>query len=139
RANRPEEPDPPVMLWGDSRIGNIIFRDGRPRAVLDWEMAVLGAPEEDLAWFMFIDKHHSQGMEVPRLAGFPSYEATVARYEELLGRPMRNLEYYEILSGFKFAVIMARIGQAMIDFDWIDQVNTFPSDNNCTRLLATLL
>jgi aminoglycoside phosphotransferase (APT) family kinase protein len=108
-------------------------------AVLDWENAVLGAPEEDLAWFMFLDRHHSEGVEAPRLAGFPSYEATVERYEDLLGRPMRNLEYYEVLSGFKFAVIMARIGQAMIDFDWIEPDSEFPYDNNCSRLLARIL
>ncbi|QFG24115.1 phosphotransferase family protein [Actinomadura sp. WMMB 499] len=139
RANRPDEPDPPVLLWGDSRIGNVVFDRGAPVAVLDWENAVLGAPEEDLAWFMFIDRHHCDGIGVPRLPGFPSYAGTVARYEELLGRPMRNLAFYEILSGFKFSVIMARIGQAMIDFGWIDETSEFPYDNNCTRLLGRIL
>ncbi|MFG2002224.1 phosphotransferase family protein [Spirillospora sp. NPDC048911] len=139
RANQVDEPDPPAVLWGDARIGNIIFQKGEPRAVLDWETAMLGAPEEDLAWYMFLDRHHSEGIGVPRLAGFPSYADTVARYEALLGRPMRHLDYYEILSGFKFSVIMARIGQAMIDFGWIEPGNTFPHDNNCTQLLARIL
>ncbi|MFC5744185.1 phosphotransferase family protein [Actinomadura rugatobispora] len=139
KANRPEELDPPALLWGDARIGNVIFQDGVPAAVLDWENAVLGAPEEDLAWFMFLDRHHSEGIGVPRLEGFPPYAETVARYEDLLGRPVRHLEYYEILSGFKFAVIMARIGQAMIDFGWIEPGSDFPYDNNCTRLLARIL
>ncbi|MFI0353899.1 phosphotransferase family protein [Actinomadura sp. 9N407] len=139
KANRPDEPDPPRLLWGDARIGNVIFQDGVPQAVLDWENAVLGAPEEDLAWFMFLDRHHSEGVEAPRLPGFPSYGATVERYEDLLGRPMRNLEYYEVLSGFKFAVIMARIGQAMIDFEWIEPDSEFPYDNNCSRLLAKII
>lgn len=139
RAHRPEEPDPPAVLWGDARIGNVIFQDGAPAAVLDWETAVLGAPEEDLAWFLFLDRHHSDGIGVPRLPGFPSPEETVARYEALLGRPVRHLDYYEVLSGFKFSVIMARIGQAMIDFGWIEPGNAFPHDNNCTRLLARIL
>jgi aminoglycoside phosphotransferase (APT) family kinase protein len=139
RANRPDEPDEPAVLWGDARIGNVIFRSGAPAAVLDWEMAALGAPEEDLAWFMFLDRHHSEGVGAPRLDGFPSYDATIARYEELLGRPTRHMAYYEVLSGFKFSVIMARIGQAMIDFGWIDADSDFPHDNNCTQLLARIL
>lgn len=139
RANRPEEPDPPVALWGDARIGNVIFQSGVPAAVLDWETAMLGAPEEDLAWFMFLDRHHSEGVGAARLEGFPSYTATIARYEELLGRPVRNMPYYEILSGFKFSVIMARIGQAMVDFGWIGEDSDFPYDNNCTQLLARIL
>lgn len=138
KANRPDEPEP-VALWGDSRIGNVIFQDGVPRAVLDWENAVLGAPEEDLAWFMFLDRHHSEGVHVPRLEGFPGYPETIARYEQLLGRPLRDMPYYEVLSGFKFSVIMARIGQAMIDFDWIKQDADFPHNNNCTQLLAHIL
>ncbi|TDC60174.1 phosphotransferase family protein [Actinomadura sp. GC306] len=139
KANRPDEPDAPGVLWGDSRIGNVIFQEGVPAAVLDWETATLGAPEEDLAWFMFIDRHHCEGIGAPRLDGFPSYAETVDRYTGLLGRPMRNMAYYEILSGFKFAVVMARIGQAMIDFGWIDETSDFPYDNNCTRLLARIL
>jgi hypothetical protein len=34
---------------------------------------------------------------------------------------------------------MARIGQAMIDFGWIDETSDFPYNNNCTRLLARVL
>ncbi|WP_165966789.1 phosphotransferase family protein [Actinomadura sp. 7K507] len=139
KANRPDEPDDPVALWGDARIGNVIFQAGVPAAVLDWETAVLGAPEEDLAWFMFIDRHHCEGVGAARLDGFPSYAETVARYEELLGRPMRDMAYYEILAGFRFSVVMARIGQAMIDFGWIDETADFPYNNNCTQLLARIL
>ncbi len=139
RANRPAEPEPPVLLWGDARIGNVIFQEGRPQAVLDFETATLGQAEEDLAWYLFLDRHHCEGIGVPRLAGFPSPEETVARYEELLERPMRDLAYYEVLSGFKFTVIMSRIGQAMIDFGWIEQDNDFPYNNNCSRLLDQIL
>ncbi|TDE30768.1 phosphotransferase family protein [Actinomadura sp. 6K520] len=139
KANRPDEPGEPAVLWGDARIGNVIFQEGVPAAVLDWETATLGAPEEDLAWFMFLDRHHCEGVGAARLDGFPSYAETVARYEELLGRPMRHMAYYEILSGFKFSVVMARIGQAMIDFGWIDETSDFPYNNNCSQLLARIL
>ncbi len=35
-------PTDPVLVWGDSRIGNVLYEDFRPVAVLDWEMATLG-------------------------------------------------------------------------------------------------
>ncbi|WP_433175689.1 phosphotransferase family protein [Actinoallomurus sp. CA-150999] len=140
REHRPDEPDPPVLLWGDGRIGNILYGDdGEPQAVLDWEIATLGAPEEDLAWYMYLDRHHSEGIGVPRLSGFPSYAATVAYYEELAGRRMRQMAYYEVLSAFKFAVIMARIGQAFIDWGLTPPDSDFPVDNTASRLLAGLL
>jgi len=140
RAHRPPERHPPSLLWGDSRIGNVVFAaDGTPRALLDWENATLGAPEEDLAWFCYLDRHHSEGIGVPRLLGFPDRAETIVGYEKLLGRPMEDLEYYEVLSAFKFAVIMARIGQAFIDFELIPSDSDFPANNTATQLLARVL
>jgi aminoglycoside phosphotransferase (APT) family kinase protein len=43
-----------VLNWGDSRIGNIIYRGPLPVAVLDWEMATVGPPEVDVAWMLFM-------------------------------------------------------------------------------------
>jgi aminoglycoside phosphotransferase (APT) family kinase protein len=139
RAHPPAEPEPIAVLWGDARIGNVIFQDGVPRAVLDWETATLGAPEEDLAWFCYLDRHHSEGIGVPRLDGFPTYEETHERYGELLGRPPRSMFYYEVLSAFKFAVIMARIGQAFIDFELVPPDSDFPYNNTASQLLAKIL
>ena len=129
-----------MLLWGDARIGNIIFAPGgAARAVLDWETATFGQAEEDLAWYLFLDRHHSEGVYAPRLEGFPSPEETIARYSGLIGRPMRHMDYYEVLSGFKFTVIMSRIAQAMIEWDWMDAGSDFPYNNNCTRLLDLVL
>lgn len=140
KANRPGEPHDPVLLWGDSRIGNVIFGpDSRPRAVLDWENAVLGQPEEDLAWFLFLDRHHSEGCYTERLPGFPSPAETIDWYAERLGRPLLHMDYYEVLSGFKFTVIMSRVARAMIEWDWIEPDSDFPYNNNCSRLLDTIL
>jgi aminoglycoside phosphotransferase (APT) family kinase protein len=140
RAHQPLESGPPVLLWGDARIGNIIYAPGgTPMAVLDWEAATFGQPEEDLAWFLFLDRHHSEGVYVPRLDGFPSPEATIDRYASLIGRPLRHMDYYEVLSGFKFTVIMSRIGNAMIEWEWLDGDADFPYNNNCSRLTDTIL
>ena len=44
----------PVFNWGDSRIGNMLWRDFEPVAVLDWEMATVGPREVDVAWMIFL-------------------------------------------------------------------------------------
>jgi len=139
REHRPPEPRPPVLLWGDSRIGNIIFAAGRAVAVLDWEMATLGQPEEDLAWFLFLDRHHSEGVGAARLPGFPDAAQTISRYEQLTGRALEHMDYYEVLSAMKFAVVMARIGQLFIHYDLVPPDNDFPYNNTATQLLARIL
>jgi aminoglycoside phosphotransferase (APT) family kinase protein len=139
REHRPPEPDPPVLLWGDARIGNIMYAGNALTAVLDWEMAALGQPEEDLAWFLYLDRHHGEGCGVERLPGFPSAAETIARYEQLAGRPMRHMDYYEVLSGLKFTVIMARIGQLFIHYELVPPDNDFPYNNTASQLLAKTL
>ena len=49
----------------------MVFQDAGCAAVLDWEMVTVASPALDLAWWIFIDRHHSEGCETPRLAGFP--------------------------------------------------------------------
>jgi aminoglycoside phosphotransferase (APT) family kinase protein len=139
RDNRPAETRAPVLLWGDSRIGNIIFTGGQAAAVLDWEMATLGQPEEDLAWFLLLDRHHSEGVGVERLPGFPDAASTIARYERLTSRSLSDMAYYEVLSAMKFAVVMARIGQLFIYYDLVPADNDFPYNNTATQLLAKIL
>jgi aminoglycoside phosphotransferase (APT) family kinase protein len=138
--HRPAEVREPVLLWGDSRIGNIIFRGGgHAAAVLDWEMATLGQPEEDLAWFLLLDRHHSEGCGVARLPGFPDSVQTIDRYQQLTGRTLAHMDYYEVLSAMKFAVVMARIGQLFIHYDLVAPDNDFPYNNTATQLLAKIL
>jgi aminoglycoside phosphotransferase (APT) family kinase protein len=139
REHRPPEPRPPVLLWGDARIGNIMYSGGVPTAVLDWEMATLGQPEEDLAWFLYLDRHHGEGCGVERLPGFPSADETIARYEQLTGRPVRHMDYYEVLSGLKFTAIMARIGQLFVHYELVPADNDFPYNNTASQLLAKTL
>ena len=133
--------EPTVLSWGDARIGNILFDGTKPAAVLDWEMVGLGSPEMDLAWQIFLDKHHSVGIGQPRLAGFPSYEVTALRYQELTGFTIRHLHYYEVFAGFRFGVIMLRLAQQLSTYGLMDEATgrAFERNNTVTRLLAQLL
>jgi aminoglycoside phosphotransferase (APT) family kinase protein len=138
RANRPVD-EPTGIAWGDARIGNMIFEDGRVSAVLDWEMVTLGSPMMDLGWWVFLDRHHSEGLESPRLAGFPSYEASLARYEEWSDVPVKHLEFYQVFAGFRFAVIMIRLAQQQMEYGGLPADTDYETNNIVTRLLARLL
>jgi aminoglycoside phosphotransferase (APT) family kinase protein len=99
-----------VLCWGDVRLGNVVFDDDlRPRAVLDWDMAVIGAPEHDLAWFTELDATMT-ALTGRRVDGFPDRAGTIARYQELAGRELRSFEWYETLALLRSTAILTRIG-----------------------------
>jgi aminoglycoside phosphotransferase (APT) family kinase protein len=139
RAHQPA-PEPSVLCWGDARIGNVMYDEAGHRvAVLDWEMVSLGAPAQDVAWAMFLDRHHSEAMEVPRLEGFPSTGETVARYEKLTGRRLENLEYYEVFAGFRFSVIMGKLAHIFKDWELLPADHEMAQDNHAARLTEVVL
>ncbi len=109
RQHRPADEPPPVLLWGDVRMENMVLGDDlAPRAVLDWDMTSIGAAEHDLAWFTALDAtmHRLFGK---RAEGFPDRASTVARFAELSGRPIRDLEWYETLALLRSTAVMTRI------------------------------
>jgi aminoglycoside phosphotransferase (APT) family kinase protein len=138
-AHQPAEAGEVVLSWGDSRIGNIIWDDFRCAAVLDWEMASLGQPEMDLGWWLYFDRQFSDGLGVPRPAGFGTHEDTIARYSELMGRPLHDLFFYEVFSGFRFAVIMVRLAELLMGSDILPDDSDMATNNLATQLLATML
>ncbi|HPG25004.1 MAG: phosphotransferase family protein [Spirochaetaceae bacterium] len=50
RRHAPSPPERATLVHGDFRLGNLLVDEGGLRAVLDWELAHLGDPMEDLAW-----------------------------------------------------------------------------------------
>ena len=50
RGNVPDVDGPVVLVQGDTGPGNFMFADGRVVAVVDWELAHLGDPMDDIAW-----------------------------------------------------------------------------------------
>lgn len=137
--NRPPEPQPLAFCWGDSRLGNMIFRDNRCVAVLDWEMMTLGNPDQDIAWWLFFDRHHSEGPDVARLPGFPSREETIERYQEWSGHEVQYLEYYEVFGAMRFSVIMIRVARLLEELGLLPEEADLDSNNGSTRILADLL
>jgi aminoglycoside phosphotransferase (APT) family kinase protein len=138
-ANMPTE-RPTAFAWGDARAGNMIFDDFECKAVLDWEMVSLGGPLADLGWWLFLDRFHSDGYGVPRLAGLGSREDTLTLWRDRVG-PTDGLEWHEIYSGFKFATIMIKLSQLFEYWEMMtaDDARALERDNRVTAVLATML
>ena len=140
---RDHDPDPEITLcWGDARINNQLFGpDHRVAAVLDWEMVTLADPMMDLGWWLFLDRHFHEGMPAPRLEGFPTREEMVTMYERASGRTARDLEFYEMFAGLRFAVVMMRIATLVAGFGLmpLEAAEEMSANNAVTRVLADLL
>jgi len=108
-----------VLNWGDSRIGNIIYRGFEPAAVLDWEMAALGPRELDVSWFLFLHRFFQDIAEFFELEGLPDFlrRSEVERcYQELSGSSLRDMDFYLTYAALRHAIVMGRIKRRMIHF-----------------------
>ena len=97
RRHVPSTVDRTVLCWGDVGPGNFLHDDGRVSALLDWELAHLGDPMDDLAFFAARTNLLFEG----RFGGLGD---CLRRYTELAGIDvdMARLEFYEVLVLVKF-------------------------------------
>jgi len=91
------------VVHGDYRLGNFLQRDGKITAVLDWELAHIGDPNEDLGWacarIFTPDKNKISGL-LDRATFFENYMDMTGR------RPDRtSIAYYEILTVYKIVAV----------------------------------
>ena len=108
-----------VLIWGDSRIGNVLYDDFRPSAVLDWEMATVGPRELDVSWIIFA---HMVFQELSGMAGLPGLpdvmreEDVRATYRELTGAELSDLRWFYIYSGVIWCCVFMRTGARRVHF-----------------------
>lgn len=76
------EPVPATVVHGDFRNGNLLIDDGGVRAVLDWELAHIGDPREDLGWLCARAWRFGAA---PEVGGFGSIDELLAGYTEATG------------------------------------------------------
>ncbi len=109
----------PVLSWGDSRPGNILYDGFTPVAVLDWEMASIAPREVDLGWYVFIHRFFQDIAEVFEMPGLPDFarpEKVAAAYEEISGYAPQDLDWFITYAALRHGVVMARIKRRMIHF-----------------------
>lgn len=108
-----------VLSWGDSRIGNIVFRDFEPVAVLDWEMAGVGPREIDLGWLVYAHRGFddlAHGLGLPGMPHFMRQEDVEASYTALTGYRPDELDFYVTYAALQFAIVYLRTGLRAVHF-----------------------
>jgi aminoglycoside phosphotransferase (APT) family kinase protein len=107
RANAPG-PAEPRLVHGDFRLGNfIVDRDGLA-AVIDWELAHLGDPAEDIGWLCI--RSWRFGNDDRPVAGAGDLDEFASAYEGAGGEAIDRdrVRYWEAFGNVKWAVICAR-------------------------------
>lgn len=97
-----------ILSWGDSRLGNMLFRDHEPVAVLDWEMVTLSPRGADVGWWLVFNKIHTEGIGRPDLDGIPPDDEAVRLYERAAGHQVRDLHFYEVRAALRAALLLVR-------------------------------
>ena len=101
-----------MLNWGDARIGNVLYRDFEPVAVLDWEMATVGPARgrrrvDDLP-APVLRRPRASGSRCRRIPGFMDRADIVATYEQLTGHTVHALEWFEVFAALRFAIVSVR-------------------------------
>jgi aminoglycoside phosphotransferase (APT) family kinase protein len=96
---------PPGLVWGDARLGNMMFDDHFDVvAVMDWEQPSLGGALHDLAWWIVLsDSWHSATPTRPYLHGMGTREETIALWQDLTGISAQDIEWYEDFARLKMS------------------------------------
>jgi aminoglycoside phosphotransferase (APT) family kinase protein len=99
------EPLPPVLCHRDFRTGNYMLDGTRLTAILDWEFAGWGDPDEDIAWFC------CKGWRFGRLdreaAGIADRQHFYRGYEAESGRCLdpERVKFWEVIANIRWAII----------------------------------
>ncbi|MGH8976894.1 MAG: phosphotransferase family protein [Acidimicrobiia bacterium] len=127
-----------VLNWGDSRIGNMLWQDFEPVAVLDWEMATVGPPEVDVAWMIFLHSFFQDlaaRFEMPGLPDFMDRAEIIATYEELTGHALQRVDWFEVYAALRFAIVSIRTSTRGIAYGSMEK----PEDPDDLVMFRTLL
>jgi aminoglycoside phosphotransferase (APT) family kinase protein len=117
-ANRPPRGSRTTIVHGDFRLGNVIVNETGLAAVIDWELAHLGDPMEDLGWLCV--KAWRFGSRPP-VAGIGDYRELFDAYEMASGRTVDPdvVHWWEMLGTLKWGIMC--IMQATAHFTGLER------------------
>jgi aminoglycoside phosphotransferase (APT) family kinase protein len=113
RAHRPLDYEP-ALMHGDYQFANVMYRHGAPArlaAIVDWEMGTVGDPKLDLGWVVNSWPEDTSGGDgavgsYVDLTDMPTRSEVLARYAEVSGRQVDDIDYYCVLAKWKLAVVL---------------------------------
>lgn len=109
----PAEPPAPSLCWGDARMSNAIFDDsGHLVGALDWEQACLCPAEADFAWWLATRRQMRSAFGIkadPEIPGFDTRDRVIGRYQDMIGRRLTDLEWYEHFAAIRIGCCTSRI------------------------------
>jgi aminoglycoside phosphotransferase (APT) family kinase protein len=117
-ANRPPPGGRTVIVHGDFRLGNVIVDNDGLAAVIDWELAHLGDPMEDLGWLCV--KAWRFG-STPPVAGIGEYRQLFDAYEAAAGLKVDPtiVHWWQMLGTLKWGIMC--ITQATAHFTGLER------------------
>ena len=108
----PPPPDEMKLVHGDFRNGNLMIGPDGVRAVLDWEIAHVGDPMEDLGWIC--TNAWRFGMVDKPVGGFGEREDLWAGYEAAGGAAVKrdHALFWEVFGSMRWGVMCASMAAA---------------------------
>lgn len=129
----------PGLSWGDSRPGNIIYRDRRCACITDFENIAIAPPEIDLGWWLMFDRTQHECVGADRLPGEPTREEQREIYAGHAGRPISETFYFELLAAARYAAIVVRVMNRLVQRGAIPADQTIWLTNPASDALARIL
>ncbi len=110
-AARIPEQGAATIVHGDYRLDNMILTsDGEVAAVVDWELCTLGDPLADVGLLLVYWGERGDDLiplePATMLPGFPTRDEVKARYAELSGRDLSEIDFYVALGLWKLAIVL---------------------------------
>jgi aminoglycoside phosphotransferase (APT) family kinase protein len=94
-----------TLVHGDYRIGNVIFGPEGVRSILDWELAHIGDPMEDVGWMCV--RAWRFGNDQKPVGGLGTREDFFAAYEKASGTSVdpQAARFWEVFGNLRWGII----------------------------------
>jgi len=129
----------PGLSWGDSRPGNIIFRDGRCVCLTDFENIAVAPTEIDLGWWLMFDRTQHECVGAERLPGEPTREEQCRIYAAHAGRELPEMHGFEVFAAVRYTAIVVRVMNRLVSRGMLPADHTIWLENPAADALARIL